>query len=678
MIRYVIFFLSVFATSAVAQKTDTDDNTIGKRVQQFYTLFPQEKSVLITDNSVYIPGETIWFKVYLWNQTQSISNHCHVVLRSGKEIISQQKVLIRDEQGHGDLFLPSTIREGIYVLEVYTLWTTNFYPEPISSRTIWIGTGHKETRTDASNSKVLIAPEGGGLRPDGTRNKIAIYTGTLNARGFSFELFDPTNKSIYFRKFENAIGVAEVFPNVEGEYIAEICIEETSVCHNTKLRTKNFGLQVVEISEKQVTVAVTLGDKRDHMLVSCTDQQLLETRKTNGSSGSINFSLDNYPAGIIYFLLCNSEGVESTRAIYNRKSKATSLRLVPPGESRGLQSPSKRITIVSSQNEDVCAFAGPGDGFLGNYTFASALNDSSGSLNDLMLFKRYLLKNSMNYFVKNLFLPIKSDSKKNEVTKLASDSVSFGPLELVLSNLLDQPGIDSIIRYKQNIEAIKNSYNTASNLVIEKIPADESYLPSEYPTITSARDLLEHAIPRLKTRNDGTSKSYHFFYTNLKDEKVLHSDPPALVINGYRMHDFSLLREIPLIEITSIDAIYNSRSLVNSNLLGFFPSGALLVYLREKSGYTEKLINASDNFFAAPYSWPHQFPNDARPNLNDPSQKRFPLFNSLYFWAGRLKPLSREVSFEFIRPPFTPPHTIFFAFSLSDIKEDVYTVMKTD
>jgi hypothetical protein len=86
---------------------------------------PSEKIFLHSDRTIYMQGDTIWFKAYLWYGYDQVpdttSGVLHVDLISLKgNIVIRRKLLIQNGTAHGEISLDTTIIPGSYFLRAYT------------------------------------------------------------------------------------------------------------------------------------------------------------------------------------------------------------------------------------------------------------------------------------------------------------------------------------------------------------------------------------------------------------------------------------------------------------------------------------------------------------------------------------------------------------------------------
>ena len=75
----------------------------------------------------YVSGETIQFKVYIFNASASPSDLIHADLIDEKgDIINEQILKISNNTSYGSLEIPLSQSEGIYFLRIYSAWNLNF------------------------------------------------------------------------------------------------------------------------------------------------------------------------------------------------------------------------------------------------------------------------------------------------------------------------------------------------------------------------------------------------------------------------------------------------------------------------------------------------------------------------------------------------------------------------
>lgn len=110
-------------------------------MNNFNRQYPQEKVYLHLDNTGYFMGETLWFKAYVLradkNKLTDISSVLYVELVDPTgEIISTQKVKIKNGTASGYITLTDFLNSGFYEIRAYTRYMTNWDSGGIFSRVI--------------------------------------------------------------------------------------------------------------------------------------------------------------------------------------------------------------------------------------------------------------------------------------------------------------------------------------------------------------------------------------------------------------------------------------------------------------------------------------------------------------------------------------------------------------
>src|SRR5579871_5957936 len=91
--------------------------------------FPQEKVHVHFDKNLYNPGETIWFKAYLFsgNLPSSLSKNFYTELSDGNGNIIEKKVApLYEATASGSYDIPKDIKSNHLHFRAYTVWMMNF------------------------------------------------------------------------------------------------------------------------------------------------------------------------------------------------------------------------------------------------------------------------------------------------------------------------------------------------------------------------------------------------------------------------------------------------------------------------------------------------------------------------------------------------------------------------
>lgn len=91
--------------------------------KNFVSVRPREKIYLHCDRELYVAGETIWFKAYLFNQRQPslLSNNIHIqLIGADGSILVRQKYPVVGATASGQIILPDSLAQGQYRLRAIT------------------------------------------------------------------------------------------------------------------------------------------------------------------------------------------------------------------------------------------------------------------------------------------------------------------------------------------------------------------------------------------------------------------------------------------------------------------------------------------------------------------------------------------------------------------------------
>lgn len=157
--RIFIFFLFI-GTRIHAQKFDSLLNILD-------TQYPQERIYVQYDKAYYNPGETIWFKSYLFAGflPSGISTTMYAELVTDKGKILDRKIMPVIGSGSSSGFdLPDSLRSSLVYVRMYTSWMLNFDSSFIYLKPIHIIIPSTAVKTKREPSILLnFFPEGGDM-----------------------------------------------------------------------------------------------------------------------------------------------------------------------------------------------------------------------------------------------------------------------------------------------------------------------------------------------------------------------------------------------------------------------------------------------------------------------------------------------------------------------------------
>jgi len=305
--------------------------------------FPQEKIHLHTDRDIYVPGEKIWFKVYvvdaLSHHSQTYSQYAYVELINSSNSLIQRVMVSRDEfdMFHGNIFLSEMIPDGDYTLRAYTRYLENLGDDYFFYKHIRISNLNEESMQARRQSRmsndfdVSFFPEGGYLT-DGVVCKVAFKA--LNKSGVSEVI---TGKIVD----ENERTIVEVNTVYAGMGLFSIETEAGKtyflVCKNQSGQEKRFKLPgaqktyTLEVGQRNnrflvgIKKSPELPEQPLYLLVHCRGL-ILYYNLWNHQNSFIPLNCDQLPSGIIQITLFDGAmNPLSERLIYNKNDDQAQL-----------------------------------------------------------------------------------------------------------------------------------------------------------------------------------------------------------------------------------------------------------------------------------------------------------------------------------------------------------------
>ncbi len=180
----VCLFFTILQFSLVANA-----QTIENSINLFGTNFPQEKIHIHFDKESYLPGETIWFKAYLFEEnlpSERSTNFYAAIYDDKGKIIKQQLSPIFMGSTDGHFIIPDTIKSTRIICRAYTSWMLNFDTTMLFSQAIKI-INTKEQNPNSllltQSVKLTFFPEGGDMI-EGTVNTVAFKANYNNGLPF--------------------------------------------------------------------------------------------------------------------------------------------------------------------------------------------------------------------------------------------------------------------------------------------------------------------------------------------------------------------------------------------------------------------------------------------------------------------------------------------------------------
>lgn len=227
------FLIPLLLISVQAAGQLTGPALIKKKMEAWSSTYFQEKVFVHTDQTCYLAGETLWFKIYVVNskthQLSDLSKVAYIeILDVNDKPVIQSKVEIAGGTGYGNLFIPASVNSGNYTFRCYTQWMRNFdasffFVQPISLINTFVKIPTKES-VNAPTSNIGFFPEGGRL-VEGLTSKVGVQL--LDADGESQTLrgaiVNQRNDTVArFSAIKSGMGSFLITPKADDRYSAFI------------------------------------------------------------------------------------------------------------------------------------------------------------------------------------------------------------------------------------------------------------------------------------------------------------------------------------------------------------------------------------------------------------------------------------------------------------------------
>jgi len=348
-LELLIAFLLCLLSLEGQTKTSRLEQVTGNMLTQL-SVYPQEKIHLHLDRDYYVPGDRIWFKVYLVNSYSHIysdmSRYVYVELINSSDSLVN-RVMLRPEEGlfHGHIFLGEAIPEGDYTIRAYTRYMENPDEDYYYKRVIHIGnipsaktqthqlkkTPRKKAslRTEAEDYDVSFFPEGGNLL-SGAICRIAFKA--LNSKGYAEnvtgEIKDKNGKFLCkLTTFHDGMGLFAFLPEQGKNYYVH-CRNEKGIEKQFELPPSLNGAYSLFTSWKKDRLLI--GTKRSedikkskslHLLIHCRGN-ILYFKPWEETQGYIALPINSIPSGVLQFILLDDKlNPLSERLVFNYKKE---------------------------------------------------------------------------------------------------------------------------------------------------------------------------------------------------------------------------------------------------------------------------------------------------------------------------------------------------------------------
>ena len=293
--------------------------------------YKQEKLYLHFDRAVYNPGETIWFKAYLFtgNYPSLISKTLYAeLLDDNGKVLERKTAPVAMSSAAAAFDLPSNLPNSVVYVRAYTKWMLNFDSSFIYTKAIPILNSKQTANKSISLSQktnpavttqqpiflLQFFPEGGDLVQQ-VESRVAFKA--TNRTGMpinvSGDIIDSKrNKIVSFSSVHDGMGRFILKPNPNEQYKA-VWKDLFGAVHETLLPVAKQNGVVLEVNNNSNQIEFKIKRSANGPLpypfvyvVALMNQQLLYRAKANlGKTISVSgiIPLDSLPAGIVQVTL---------------------------------------------------------------------------------------------------------------------------------------------------------------------------------------------------------------------------------------------------------------------------------------------------------------------------------------------------------------------------------------
>ena len=285
------------------------------------TKYPQEKLYLHFDRPYYNPGETIWFKTYIFsaNLPSLISKTVYADLIDEKGTVIERKIAPVVMSSAAAAFdLPANLTSSTVYVRAYTDWMLNFDSSFIYTKAIPVIQEKPTVKKTAPKNILQFFPEGGDL-VEGIESRVAFKATDIHGLPYhvSGEIIDSKGKSIAkFSSMHDGMGFFNIKPDVKEQYRAS-WKDAAGKNQQTPLPLAKKEGNVLMITQDASAIKFLIlrpeGEVAPDAAVTVVgqmQQQLVYMAKANISKGPTvrgSIPVENIPAGILQLTIFSAD-----------------------------------------------------------------------------------------------------------------------------------------------------------------------------------------------------------------------------------------------------------------------------------------------------------------------------------------------------------------------------------
>jgi len=219
-----------------------------------YFKSPRESVFIHTNKTTYLPGEDIWFKVYIQDRQNQLSSkatsNIHLALfDKDKNQLERKLLMSKDGFAYGNIEIDTTFASGDYYLKVWTNWMKNFKEDDSFVQQIKVVNPQSDEKTKPNSSKeydIQFLPEGGHLLYD-VKNIVGIKAIDDIGKGSNISgvIFDSSNNEVVsFNTNTFGLGRFSFTPQQGEQYKAKVTLNSTNEIELALPEAKEKGIAI--------------------------------------------------------------------------------------------------------------------------------------------------------------------------------------------------------------------------------------------------------------------------------------------------------------------------------------------------------------------------------------------------------------------------------------------------
>lgn len=342
---YITLIIIHFFLQATYADSDTLSSIV-HRINQYQKENYEEALYIRLDKKYYLSGEFLRFSVICYEtRTQSRSHLSKVayleLLDSNNTAVIQTKILLDEGNGSGEIFIPSNLNSGNYLLRGYTKWMQNHSPDLYFHSLVHIINPFKKPGLSAKpkddDIDIKFFPEGGAL-VDGINSKVAFKA--TNAAGLGIDFLgrivnDFDSVIVEFSPDTYGIGAFNFTPEKQRSYHAIVMLKDSTII-NPKLpeiKDEGVALRISHLNSDDISIDVISNHSSrtgPTLLAGQTNGkiQFSENINISAGTGTVRLKKENIDPGIMCITLYDNKTEPlNERLVFVYPRKAVNLQI---------------------------------------------------------------------------------------------------------------------------------------------------------------------------------------------------------------------------------------------------------------------------------------------------------------------------------------------------------------